>query len=80
MRIRVRKVALMVLAGVLVLGLVGLVWATETASSETGQDAMQNGSSVSTTSDTMASGSCQTKVPVCPQCPQVDGLLSLPVQ
>jgi DMSO/TMAO reductase YedYZ molybdopterin-dependent catalytic subunit len=32
----------MVLAGVLLLGLVGLVWATETASSETGQDAMQN--------------------------------------
>jgi DMSO/TMAO reductase YedYZ molybdopterin-dependent catalytic subunit len=48
MRSRVRKAALMVLAGVLVLGLVGLVWATETASSETGQDAMQNGSPVST--------------------------------
>jgi len=47
MRSQVRKAALTVLAGVLVLGLVGLVWATETASSETGQDAMQNGSSVS---------------------------------
>jgi hypothetical protein len=38
----------MVLAGVLVLSLVGLVWATETASSETGQDATQNASSAST--------------------------------
>ena len=46
MRSRVRKAALMVLAGVFVLGLVGLVWAIETAPSEAQQDAMQNGPSV----------------------------------
>jgi len=48
MRSRVRKAALMALAGVLVLGLVALVRATETASSEMGQDAMQNGPPAST--------------------------------
>jgi DMSO/TMAO reductase YedYZ molybdopterin-dependent catalytic subunit len=48
MHSRVRKAALMVLAGVIVLALVGLVWATETASSETGQDAIQKRPPVST--------------------------------
>jgi hypothetical protein len=42
MRRRVRKAALMALAGVLVLGLVGLVWAIETAPSKAQEDAMQN--------------------------------------
>jgi DMSO/TMAO reductase YedYZ molybdopterin-dependent catalytic subunit len=40
MRKRVRKVALIVLAGVFALGLAGFVWAIETASSEEQQDAV----------------------------------------
>ena len=47
MRSRERKIALMVLAGVLALGLVALVWASKTGSSEARQDAMQDSSSVS---------------------------------
>jgi len=42
MRTRLGKAALLVPASVLVLSLVGLVWATGTACSETGQDAVEN--------------------------------------
>lgn len=48
MRSRVMKVALMVLAGVLALGVAALVWAIEMTPSEPQQGAMQNGPPVGT--------------------------------